>query len=90
MFSLTYFEPRVFAVFQPQVHEPEDPEPDEQLLVSNVQAVRAQHRRGVPLAVGVQYLGLGNTGVPVPADGPAGVRVGRPELSNGGWSIGSG
>jgi len=56
--QLDVLEPRVFAALQPQVDEPEDPEPGEQLLVGNVQAVPAQHRRWVPLAVGVQHLGL--------------------------------
>jgi hypothetical protein len=45
------------------VYEPEDPQPGEQLLVSNVQAVPAQHRGWVPLAVGVQHLGLGKPGL---------------------------
>lgn len=51
--ALDVLEPRIFAALQPQVDEPEDPEPGERLLVSNVQAVPAQHRRWMPLAVGV-------------------------------------
>ena len=57
--QLGVLEPRVFAALQPQVYEPEDHKPGEQLLVSIVQFVLAQYRRWVPLAVGVQHLGLG-------------------------------
>jgi hypothetical protein len=53
MFNFHVFEPRVFAAFQPQVDEPEDPQPGAQLLVSNVQAVTAQHRRRVVVRVSV-------------------------------------